>query len=170
MRHDPAGRRLPIKLDSTSNGEYDPVPLTPVGRAARAAAHESVDAAARKLAMPRRRYLVSVLGAAATLSAFDRTFAAMGARGGRYSVPAEGRFELAAAEAKLTGDEFIFDVQLHHVDPNGAWRKGPWANALRGMPKASCGKPDYVECLSSAEMLKDVFLDSDTAMGVLSHV
>jgi hypothetical protein len=38
------------------------------------------------------------------------------------------------------------------------------------MPKADCGKADYVECLSSAEMLKDVFLDSDTAMGVLSHV
>jgi hypothetical protein len=168
--HDPAGRRLPIKLDSTSNGEYAPVPLTPVAHAARAAAQASVDEAVRKLGMPRRRYLISLLGAAATLSAFDRTYAATGTRGGRYDIPAEGRFELAAAEAKLAGDEFIFDVQLHHVDPKGAWRKRAGANAFRGMPKAACGKPDHVECLSSAEMLKDVFLDSDTAMGVLSHV
>jgi len=34
-RHDPTGRRLPIKLDATSNGEYEPVPLTAVGHAAR---------------------------------------------------------------------------------------------------------------------------------------
>jgi hypothetical protein len=169
-RHDPAGRRLPIKLDATSNGEYEPVPLTPVAHAARAAAQASVDEAVRKLGMPRRRYLISLLGAAATLSAFDRTYAATGTRGGRYTIPNEGRFELAAAESKLAGDEFIFDVQLHHVDPKGAWRKRAGPNAFRGMPKAACGKADHIECLSSAEMLKDVFLDSDTAMGVLSHV
>ena len=28
-RFDPAGRRLPIKLDSTSNGEFEPIPLSP---------------------------------------------------------------------------------------------------------------------------------------------
>jgi hypothetical protein len=169
-RHDPAGRRLPIKLDSTSNGEYEPVPLTALGHAARAAAQASVDEAVRKLGVPRRRYLISLLGAAATLSAFDRAFAANGKRGGQFAVPDAGRFELAAASTKLAGDEFIFDVQLHHVNPQGEWRKGASANALRGMPKSDCGKPDYLECLSSAEMLKDVFMDSDTAMGVLSHV
>ena len=26
-RNDPDGRRLPIKLDATSNGEYVPIPL-----------------------------------------------------------------------------------------------------------------------------------------------
>jgi len=169
-RHDPTGRRLPIKIDATSNGEYEPVPLTAVGHAARAAAQESVDEALRKLGVPRRRYLISLLGAAASLSAFDRTFAANGKRGGRYVVPEDARFESAAAQSRLAGDEFIFDVQLHHVDPQGAWRKRASLSAFRGMPKAECGKPDFVECLSSAEMLKDVFLDSDTAMGVLSHV
>jgi hypothetical protein len=169
-RHDPAGRRLPIKLDATSNGEYEPVPLTAIGHAARAAAQASVDGAVRKLGVPRRRYLISLLGAAASLSAFDRAFAASGKRGGRYVIPEEGRFEVAAAQSRLAGDEFIFDVQLHHVDPQGAWRKRASPSAFRGMPKSDCGKPDFVECLSSAEMLKDVFLDSDTAMGVLSHV
>jgi predicted TIM-barrel fold metal-dependent hydrolase len=70
----------------------------------------------------------------------------------------------------LAGDEFIFDVQLHHVDPRGEWRKRAPPSMFRGMPKSSCGKADPIECLSREELLKDVFLDSDTAMGVLSHV
>ncbi len=169
-RQDPEGRRLPVKLDATSNGEYEPVPLTVAALHARSAAHEAVDAAARRVALPRRRYLVSVLGAAATLSAFDRAFAAHGARGGRYAVPAEAPFEIAAAQQAVGGDEFIFDVQLHHVDPRGQWRQRASSGAFRGMPKSSCGLADHIECLSSEQLLKDVFLDSDTAMGVLSHV
>ena len=31
---DPEGKRLPIKLDSTSNGEFEPVPLDAVSRRA----------------------------------------------------------------------------------------------------------------------------------------
>ena len=31
---DPEGKRLPVKLDSTSNGEFAPVPLWPANRAA----------------------------------------------------------------------------------------------------------------------------------------
>ncbi|MFZ5541495.1 MAG: amidohydrolase family protein [Pseudomonadota bacterium] len=168
--HDPHGRRLPIKLDPTSNGEFAPVPLTPAARMARGAAQAAVDDAARRLGLPRRRYLVSLLGAAATLAAFDRAFAAAGARGGRYALPKEAPFEVAAAQEALAGDEFIFDVQLHHVNPQGAWRKRAGPNAFKGFPNASCGKADHVECFSSEQLLKDVFLDSDTAMGVLSHV
>jgi hypothetical protein len=168
--HDPHGRRLPIKLDTTSNGEFAPVPLPPAARAARDEAQAAVDAAARRLGLPRRRYLVSLLGAAATLAAFDRAFAAAGARGGRYALPKEAPFELAAAQGALAGDEFIFDVQLHHVNPQGAWRKRAGPNAFKGFPNANCGKADHVECFSSEQLLKDVFLDSDTAMGVLSHV
>ncbi len=42
QRIDPDGLRLPIKLDSTSNGEFVPVPLEPVHRQAR---HEALSAA-----------------------------------------------------------------------------------------------------------------------------
>lgn len=168
--HDPEGRRLPIKLDATSNGEFAPVPLTAAARAARVAAREAVAAAARRLGLPRRRYLVSALGAAATLSAFDRVFAAAGSRGGRYVLPAQAPFEVAAADSRLAGDEFIFDVQLHHVNPQGAWRRRASPNAFRSLPNAACGKADHVECFSAGQLLKDVFFDSDTAIGVLSHV
>jgi hypothetical protein len=162
--------RLPIKLDATSNGEFAPVPLPRVAIEARSLARDAVVEAARRLAVPRRRYLVSMLGAAAALSAFNRAFAAAGRRGGHYAVPPEGQYELAAAQAAVGGDEFIFDVQLHHVNPQGAWRKAAGPNAFKGMPNSNCGQDDHVECFSSGALLKDVFMDSDTAMGVLSHV
>lgn len=167
---DDAPNRLPIKLDSTSNGEFAPVALDAAARRARAAALAAVDSAARRTGHTRRRYLASLLGAAATLAAFDRAFALAGKRGGGYALPAEAPFELAAAESALAGDEFIFDVQLHHVNPKGAWRKAAGPNAFRNFPNARCGQEDHVECFSSGALLKDVFLDSDTAIGVLSHV
>jgi hypothetical protein len=168
--HDPDPRRLPIKLDSTSNGEFAPVPLDAAARHARRLAHEAVEAASRRIGQARRRYLVSLLGAAATLVGFNRAFAAAGRRGGSYLLPDEAPFELAAAQDAIGGDEFIFDVQLHHVNPQGAWRKKAGPDAFRGMPNSRCGQADHVECFSSGALLKDVFLDSDTAMGVLSHV
>jgi len=167
---DPHPERLPIKLDSTSNGEFEPVPLPAAPRHARALAREAIQEGARRVGASRRGYLRSLLGAAATLAAFNRAFAAAGQRGGHYVLPKEGPFELMAAQAALAGDEFIFDVQLHHVNPQGAWRQGAGPNAFRGMPNSNCGKADHVECFSSGALLKDVFFDSDTAMGVLSHV
>jgi hypothetical protein len=162
--------RLPIKLDSTSNGEFAPVALPAAALTARRLAQRQVDEAARRTGLSRRAYLVSLLGAAATLAAFNRAFAAAGQRGGQYALPREAPFELAAAEAAVGGEEFIFDVQLHHVNPQGAWRKAAGPNAFKGMPNSNCGQADHVECFSSGALLKDVFLDSDTAMGVLSHV
>src|SRR5262245_2313535 len=167
---EPPVDRLPIKLDSTSNGEFEPVPLGPAPRHARSLALEAVADAARRVGASRRRYLQSLLGAAATLGAFNRAFAAAGQRGGHYMLPPESPYEAAAAQVALGGDEFIFDVQLHHVNPQGAWRQRVGPDAFRGMPNANCGKADHVECFSSGALLKDVFFDSDTAMGVLSHV
>ena len=163
-------RRLPIKIDSTSNGEFSPVPLDAVAAYARRRAHETVEESSRRAGLPRRRYLVSLLGAAATLGALNRAFAAAGRRGGSFDIPPEAPFDLAVAQTVLGGDEFIFDVQLHHVNPQGAWRKKAGPQAFRSMPNSNCGQQDHIECFSSGAMLKDVFLDSDTAMGVLSHV
>lgn len=162
--------RLPIKLDTTSNGEFRPVPLDAAARRARELAHQAIDHGVRRLATSRRAYLGSLVGAAATLSAFNQAFAAADQRGGFYVLPKESPFELAAAQSVLASDDFIFDVQLHHVNPKGAWRQRAGPNAFRNMPNSNCGQADHVECFSSGALLKDVFHDSDTAMGVLSHV
>lgn len=179
-RIDPDGTRLPIKLDTTSNGEFEPVPLSPVNHAANRLAHEAADTNAKRLSVSRRDFLISACGAASTLLAFNTANAAAGKTGGFFDLSAEAAREptLAQAQIGVGRDEFIFDVQGHFVDPNGAWlQKLPaGTNPLSQMPKAGCalatepGSRSYLRCLGPEEFIKDVFLDSDTDMMVLSFV
>jgi predicted TIM-barrel fold metal-dependent hydrolase len=179
MKHvtDPEGQRLPIKLDATSNGEFVPVPLSPANRAANRMAHQAAGQNAKRLGVSRRDFLISACGAASTLLAFNAANAAVGKRGGFFELEAEAALEPQLAQARVSGKgEFIFDVQGHFVDPTGAWVKAAPADAFKWSPKAGCAlaaKPDarsYLSCLGAEEFVKDVFLDSDTDMMVLSFV
>ena len=179
MKHviDPEGRRLPIKLDTTSNGEFAPVPLSPANRLGNRLAQEAATENAKRLGLSRRDFLVSACGAASALLAFNAANAAAGKRGGFFDLEAEGALEPQLAQARLGGEgEFIFDVQGHFVDPTGAWVKTAPADAFKWSPKTGCGlaaKPgarSYLNCLGPEEFVKDVFLDSDTDMMVLSFV
>jgi predicted TIM-barrel fold metal-dependent hydrolase len=179
MKHqnDPEGRRLPIKLDATSNGEFEPVPLSPAERAANRRAHDAASLNAKRLGMSRRDFLVSACGAASTLLAFNAAHAATAKLGGYFELEPEAALEPKLAQTRLGGKgEFIFDVQGHFVDPSGAWVKSAPADAFKWSPKAACGlaaKPGpraHLECLGADEFVKDVFLDSDTDMMVLSFV
>ena len=176
--HDPDGQRLPIKLDTTSNGEFEPVPLSPANRLANRLAQEAATANARRAGVSRREFLVSSCGAASTLLAFNAANAAAGKNGGRYELPADAALEPELAAAALEGEEFIFDVQGHYVNPTGAWLAGvpDGRKPLSFAPKAACalaeqpGDRSYLQCLGPEEFIKDVFLDSDTDMMVLSFV
>lgn len=173
-----AERRLPIKLDSTSNGEFEPRPLEPVHHHANALAHDNCENNAKRLNLSRRQFLVSSAGAAATLLAFNDAYALAGKRGGYFELDAEAGLDKDAADSALGKKEFIFDVQGHFVNPDGAWLKHVPADAqpLRGMPAAGCslaekpGSRSYLQCLGPDQFIKDVFMDSDTDMMVLSFV
>jgi uncharacterized protein len=175
---DPDGTRLPIKLDSTSNGEFEPIPLSAANRRANELAFEFAERNSKLLGLNRRQFLVSSCGAASTLLAFNAANAATGKTGGYFELPAEAALEPLAARSKLDGEEFIFDVQGHYVNPDGAWlQKVPESmRPLSQMPKAACGLAggpgarSYLRCLGPDEFVKDVFLDSDTDMMVLSFV
>jgi predicted TIM-barrel fold metal-dependent hydrolase len=173
---DPEGKRLPIKLDTTSNGEFVPVPLSAANRAANRLAHCSASENARRLGLSRRQFLISSCGAASTLLALNHVNAAAGRSGGFFELEADSALNLQLAQARTGGKgEFIFDVQGHFVDPSGAWVKNAPADAFKWSPKASCtlgreGGRSYLNCLGPDEFVKDVFLDSDTDMMVLSFV
>ena len=97
----------------------------------------------------------------------------IGNTGGVFRLPKESAFETAAAAETLAGDEFIFDVQTHLVDPTGAWRSSAgkyWAQIFAGDPQGHCGEEDPVACFSSEKYIKHVFMDSDTDLAVLSFV
>jgi predicted TIM-barrel fold metal-dependent hydrolase len=147
-RIDPDGKRLPIKLDSTSNGEFAPVPLSPGNHAANQLAHEAASVFSKKLSLGRRSFLTSACGAASTLLAFNAANAAAGRSGGFFDIRREAALDeqLARAQVGPAKDEFIFDVQGHFVDTPKQNPKGPEV------------------------FIKDVFLDSDTDLMVLSFV
>ncbi len=149
---DPEGRRLPIKLDTASNGEFVPVPLSPANRAANRLAHESASSNAKRLGLSRRQFLVSSCGAASTLLAFN---SAHGTTGGFFEVQKEAALDPQLARVQLgpAKDELIFDVQGHFVD------------TPRGPKPATSVNPRNHEVF-----IKDVFMDSDTDLMVLSFV
>ena len=138
-------QRLPIKLDSTSNGEFMPVALSSANRAANRLAHEEATRNAKRLGFSRRQFLISSCGAASTLLAFNK---AHGVGAGFYDLAPEARFEeqLARVQTGPAKSEFIFDVQGHFID------------TPKGNPK------------NHEVFIKDVFMDSDTDLMVLSFV
>jgi len=178
FQHDPAGTRLPVKLDATSNGEFMPVPLAPVHHHANQLAQEAAASNAKRLGMDRRAFLVSACGTASTLLAMNAAYGARHERGGFYDVPREAALDLHAARSAVDGNEFIFDVQGHFVNPAGAWTRSlpPGSRPLQ-MPKTEAcgpskgpGERAYLQCIGADEFVKDVFLDSDTDLMVLSFV
>ncbi len=178
-QNDPDGIRLPIKVDTTSNGEFMPRALSAANVEANARALHAADENARHVGKGRREFLVSTAGAATTLLAFNEVNAATGKRGSSYELPWEaGKDEAAAAEA-LDGDEFIFDIQGHHVGNIESWVEGtplyPARNNFKFFaPQSGCdyGGDDpnlgHIECLTGESYVKEVFMDSDTDIAVLS--
>jgi len=105
MKHqiDPEGCRLPIKLDTTSNGEFEPVPLSAANIAANRTAYETATQNAKRIGRSRREFLISACGAASTLLAFNRANAAAGKVGGFFELEPESALEPQLAQARLGG-------------------------------------------------------------------
>ncbi|MBI3952056.1 MAG: amidohydrolase family protein [Acidobacteria bacterium] len=157
--------QLPIKLDSTSNGEYEPRPLTPEIQLVKQWTMEHAAVNARWLGLSRRQFLMTACGTATTLLCMNQVFGRGGNVGGVFDVNPIMELDLAAAVHQLAGDEFIFDIQTHHVNPAKSS-----SNFVRFFPQANCGEPNPVDCFNVEHYIKEVFMDSDTSMAVLSAV
>jgi hypothetical protein len=183
MRRKKTDHELPILLPfvpgQASNGEF--IPRVPSRENQHAAwlAHEMAERVAHRQGIDRRRFLQGMGGIAVTLAAInlagcddgDKKNLPPGATAGAtYDVPADA--DPTAVCEKMEGDEFIFDVQTHHVDPQGPWVKESPATAqffrqfLGG--DAACSEADKLDCLSRYYYAHDIFLESDTSIAVLS--
>jgi uncharacterized protein len=149
FKSDPEGQRLPIKLDSTSNGEFMPVPLNATNRLANRLARQWASEHAERCGVGRRAFMVSACGAASTLLAFNAANAAAGRTGGYFELDQEAAVDPEVALDRLGDREFVFDVQGHLVGQHG-------------LGQTRLGGAD--------EFIKDIFLDSDTDMMVLSFI
>ena len=165
---------LPIKVDATSNGEFAPAPVGPLLTRAKQHAVALLTDNARRVGLSRRDFLTSLCGAATTLLSFNAAHAFNGNTGGRYDLHRDAGLDVDLATQTLGGDEFILDIQTHLVDPAGAWRTSRIGAGMEGFlnwaPQSSCGEDDHVVCFDADHYLKEVFLDSDTDVAVLSFV
>ncbi len=181
--------RSPIPTRMVSNGEYMPIPQTDDQRKVEARLAELTDNGSHRLGMDRRRFLAGTGGTAAALVAMNEVF-------GRFFEidPVEMFMPSAWAQSATPSDMFIFDDQLHLVrgsvgnagaglraiaqgpsaggsnpfNPDGlldergeAW--GVWNPELVGLPNEE-GNAQLVQ------FIKDVYLDSQITIGLLSNV
>ncbi|MEX0664385.1 MAG: amidohydrolase family protein [Acidimicrobiia bacterium] len=165
MRDDEGEDHLPIELGPVSNGEYDPVPMSAVGRETVSRTREAVDDHARRLGMSRRSFLRTSMASAVMLMALDACSGEERASrgkppGGQLNVP-----EPTTTEPTLPSTDFVMDVQTHFLD----FTEHPDAIAFGdGFPQAACGDADSRLCFSIDHYLEEVFLRSDTSIAVVS--
>ncbi|MGH7343562.1 MAG: amidohydrolase family protein [Candidatus Rokuibacteriota bacterium] len=155
----------PIPTRVVSNEEY--LPLAPTTEQARVAALLSVTAHrnARALGLTRRQFLGSGPGLAAAFLAMNTVF------GRFFDVERVEAFEPAAFAERSPGGEFIFDVQVHHVEAPKIF-----PSILRSRARRRRANPDLqndrgtMEDLYLENFIKEVFLDSDTTVAMISGV
>ncbi len=171
---------LPLPAGPVSNGEFVPAPASARDRSVNALIRASVDDAARRSGLDRRRFLQGAGAVAASLAAFDLAGCSTTAhpegiarpkgKGGRFTTPVPT--DVAACQDALGGSEFVFDVHTHHVIPSGPWvQSAPETVSLvLSMLPAGCSDTDQLDCVDRASYLHDLFLASDTTMAVLTDV
>jgi predicted TIM-barrel fold metal-dependent hydrolase len=160
--------RLPLKLEPVSNGEVMPPPASPRLRAAIDEAWKAVEENARRTGRSRRDFLQGASAVATVMLAANRAYAGS-QPGGSFAVTADMALDEAAAQSVLAGPEFVFDVQTHHVNPDRDFlTANPHFGFLKKLPQGKCGESDPLRCYSRHHFVKDIFMDSDTSIAVLS--
>jgi predicted TIM-barrel fold metal-dependent hydrolase len=172
---------LPIPTQFVSNGEFYPPEQTARQKMVEELVRTMADERARKLGLSRRRFLQSSAGMATALAAINLVNGCGDGSGsdGGFAVPdCATRDPEAARETFQQGEYFIVDVQTHHADFEGPIGMTP---ALQDFfaPFRICPPParQYSNCtprvlaeLSRANYLKEVLLDSETAVAMMSGI
>jgi len=159
----------PIPLRIVSNEEFIPPPQSPELAAVEAEIAAVAEVQARRQNVTRRQFLRTGAGMATALAALNHVF------GDCYEVSADEVTQPMAFEEKWPKDQFIFDVQTHHVDVGQKWYDDtPDGRAMQRFflllrPLAG-GLEKSLEQLNRVHYVKELFGDSDTTMAVISGV
>jgi len=155
----------PLPTQVISNEEYLPLPQTPEQARVAALLDEVARRNARRLALSRRDFLASSAGMAAAFLALNGVF------GRFFEVDPVEALEAAAADERRPRDQFVFDIQTHHV---AAPRQFPWLLGLRRMGRQWNRELEKdratMEDLYLDNYIKEIFLDSDTTVAVISGI
>ena len=167
---------LPLPTRLVSNEEFPPLPQTPAQRAVEARILAHAAALAPRLGLSRRAFLRTSGGMAASLLAMNQVF------GRFFDVSPVEAADPAAFQARAGEPAFVFDVQLHYVgagyDPHDAEARRRGAVSKQGLlglrrqarrlNPALASDTGTLADLSWQTFVKEVFLDSETAIGLIS--
>src|SRR5689334_11267341 len=167
---------IPLPTRLVSNEEFPPLPQTPAQRRVEETILAEAARLAPRLGLGRRDFLRGSGGMAVSLLAMNAVF-------GRFWDVQPVEAADPAAFKERSGDRFfVFDVQLHYVgagyDPQneeasrgGAVSKGALLGLRQGSrrlnPKLASDRGTMAD-LAWANMVKEVFLDSETSIGLIS--
>lgn len=166
----------PLDFDPPSNGEFVPLPPTRAGRRRWELWRSIVEDKSRRLGITRRAFAESACGTAAWLFVInqiacdgDGGSASPGGSGGAggsgkldagadaaalpgdasgYDVQPSMMEDMAQARQALAGNEFVFDVQTHVVQPEAPWVGAPPDRILNYMKLMFAESDTTVACLS----------------------
>ncbi len=160
---------VPIPARIASNEEFIPPPPSPQQQEYEARLAQISADAARRQGVSRRDFLRTGSGMAAALVALNQVF------GPCYEVSADEVKDQKAFEEKWPKDQFVFDIQTHHVDVSRKWYDDtPDGRALlsffRLLRPLAGSTEATLDLLNRAHYVKEVFGDSDTVMAVISGV
>jgi predicted TIM-barrel fold metal-dependent hydrolase len=160
---------LPIPSRIASNEEFIPPLQTPEQKRYEARLKAISAAAAKAQGLDRRTFLRTGSGMAAALVALNEVF------GNCYDVSADEVQDQAAFAERWPKNQFIFDVQTHHVDVSRKWYEETdegrrTANFLRLFRPRAANVRQSMELLNRIHYVKEIFGDSDTVMAIISGV
>ena len=159
----------PIPHQVVSNEEFLPTAQTPQQSRVEWLIHRMSGSLSNSLGIDRREFLKTTGGMALGLLAMNQVF-------GKFFdvLPIEAAEPQAFHERRGTSP-FIFDVQTHYVSSsyNGKWKDALLelrrrAREMGVNPKLS-GDTATLKDLSWENFIREVFLDSDTDLGVDQH-
>lgn len=167
---DAGAEALPIPSRIASNEEFIPPAQTPEQKEYEARLKEISTKAAREQGLDRRTFLRTGSGMAAALIALNEVF------GPCYDVHADEVRDQEAFKERWPKNQFIFDVQTHHVDVSRKWyeetEEGKRTAAFLSLfrPKGGQSVQKRLELLNRVHYVKEIFGDSDTVMAIISGV
>lgn len=161
------GKLLPIPTQIVSNEEFDPPDQTPEQKRVETALEVIAADASRRLGVSRREFLTSSGGMAAAFLAMNAVWGCK-----VFDVSPDEVFEPGAYAEKWPKNQFIFDVQTHHVAAGRQPDVPPLLDfrkygAVMGNEALKGTEPKWDD-LYLANYIKEIFLDSDTLIAVIT--
>jgi predicted TIM-barrel fold metal-dependent hydrolase len=162
-----AGFDSPIPTQIVSSDEFAPIPQTERQREVQARLSMLADELANRHRMTRRRFLRTAAGMAAAFVAMNEVY------GPLFEVNAAelGEPESADERASALSGQFIFDGHTHFLRDDTQLQgfvRMREAVGKAGWNPELVGKPQTIEDLKFDNYLKEVYLDSDTKIAIIS--